>query len=473
MTRQLSEYSTGTLSVANGSLTVTVAGGGLFRQTVSGVTQYNVVGGDALIVGNQRPIFIREITSDTTLTLEEPWPHTTVSAGAYRIRRYAPNLDNLISGSLDAIEGKGGSTRPLIGQYLDNGAGRARQTFDGSGNPIVQVGAASAADGALLTALSINKATGAIGAPLGLADPAFQLLGSPKNLLINGSMDIWQRGTSFASDGYTADRWRAINITAVSQQAGPTQSQTGNLGSFTNAIRFGNSGATFPQIQQRIERARIRHLAGKKVTLSFWARQISGTAALWAEIITPSAADNYTSNSATFIGQAWLASAGPSTWTRYTMSFDVPAGAENVGMGINITAGNTSATTVEVAGVQLEAGPIATCFDFRPIAAELVLCKRYFQLVGNANSVVFSSATDADVLIDLPIEMRATPTSALVSGTHQFIVPGVAAPLITPTLGGSQRTPTGVMQSIGGFTGRTLQQHGYCYTDFIQLSAEI
>lgn len=294
-----------------------------------------------------------------------------------------------------------------------------------------------------------------------------------RNVLINGSFDIWQRGTSFASDGYTADRWRAVNITAVSQQTGPTQAQTGSTGCAAYAIRFGNSSATYPQIQQRMERSRVRHLAGRTVTLSFWARQVSGTAALNVEYLVPSAADNFTSVTATSIGTAWASGAGSSTWAKYSFTFTCPAGAETTGLGINIFCGNTAATTVEVAMVQLELGSVATSFEFHHIADTLLRCQRYFRLSGSMNSVIMSSSTDGDIIIPLAPQMRATPTVALVSGAHQFVFPNLAAPSITPTLGGSQRSATAIMQSISGFTGRSGQNHGYCYTDLFQLSAEL
>jgi hypothetical protein len=42
------------------------------------------------------------------------------------------------------------------------------------------------------------------------------------NVIINGGMDIWQRGTSFTSGGYAADRWLADFVGGagtVSQQS--------------------------------------------------------------------------------------------------------------------------------------------------------------------------------------------------------------------------------------------------------------
>lgn len=356
--------------------------------------------------------------------------------------------------------------------FQDNFSGRAEFGLDGTSKFSLKV----SADGTTWTeAFCIHPATrettwsGNLNLPSLNAGP----LGGVRNVLINGAFDIWQRGSSFTNDGYTADRWRAINVNAVSQQQGPTLAQTGQAGASAFAIRFGNSTPTFPQIQQRIERNRCRHLAGRTVTLSFYARQISGTASLFCESIIPGSADNYATVSSTFIGTAWAAGAGSATWAKYSFTFTVPSAAETAGFGILITCGNTSAATVEVAMVQLELGAVATPFEYHHTADTLLRCKRYCQVVGNGNIITFYGATGGSMAIDLPVEMRVSPTMSVVPGTHQFVVPGVSIPLITPTLAGAHSTPTGIMPNVEGFTGRTPQHTGFCYSDFIILSGEL
>lgn len=74
----LSDYMSGTISLANGSVTVTGTG------TLFEVTRFRE--GDTLQIQNLTAV-IASVDSDTQLTLAEPWTGTTIVDGAYRARQ--------------------------------------------------------------------------------------------------------------------------------------------------------------------------------------------------------------------------------------------------------------------------------------------------------------------------------------------------------------------------------------------------
>ena len=97
-----------------------------------------------------------------------------------------------------------------------------------------------------------------------------------RNRIINGAFDIWQRGTSFSVGGsvtYLADRWCAV------QYAGSVavfSQQTTGLSEATYCLRCQrNSGNTYTatvNVGQYMESINSKDLAGKSITLSFYAR---------------------------------------------------------------------------------------------------------------------------------------------------------------------------------------------------------
>jgi len=188
-------------------------------------------------------------------------------------------------------------------------------------------------------------------------------------------MRIWQRGTSFSGISgiiYTADRWNNyLNYGTYSQN---TDVPTGS--GFQYSMDLSNSTTSYCTLQQRIESYNIYDLAGKTATLSFWAKNVSGSAALNIEYACPSATDNYSSiTDATDI----LISSNPSsTWTYYTYTFTVPANATK-GLYIMPFRSQNSSSETRYTGVQLEAGSNASGFEFLPIDVELARCYRYYE----------------------------------------------------------------------------------------------
>lgn len=195
-----------------------------------------------------------------------------------------------------------------------------------------------------------------------------------RNRIINGGMDIAQRGTSFTANAYlyTLDRWSAYNSGAgnmtVAQVAGPS--------GYRYALRLtGAASVTGAFVQQRIEAANIADLAGQTVTLSVTILASFAQTIGWT-VGYPTALDNYTSTTVAASGIFNVTT----TATRYTATLTLPANAAN---GVNIlfnpqNSGAFTSGTVDITGVQLEAGSTATPFERRHYGQELALCQRYY-----------------------------------------------------------------------------------------------
>ena len=185
---------------------------------------------------------------------------------------------------------------------------------------------------------------------------------SGRNRIINGGMDVWQRGTSItvgSEDTYTVDRWTAREG-VVSQSTDVPANQ-----GFKYSLFYDNDGTrTAINIRQKIEDGKVL-LENIPVTLSFWAKgSINATISVdWTDT-------NTTNLSLT------------TSWQRFEVSF--PATAINPN---NIFSGSAwvdfnfgaSYPDVRLTGVQLEVGSVATPFERRPYGTELALCQRYFE----------------------------------------------------------------------------------------------
>jgi len=216
-----------------------------------------------------------------------------------------------------------------------------------------------------------------------------------RNAIINGNFDIWQRGTSFTGLEYGADRW-VNNVTGsactMSRQAF-TLGQTDVPGEPTYFCRMAVTSVAganhFSTLQHRIED--VRTFAGQQVTISFWAKADT------SRTIAVEHVQNFGgggSPSVTTIGT--VKKTLTTSWQKITNTFTVPSiSGKTIGtasfLSLNIwfdagsdfnartdTLGQQSGT-FDIAQVQVEAGPVATPFERRPIGTELALCQRYYE----------------------------------------------------------------------------------------------
>jgi hypothetical protein len=200
-----------------------------------------------------------------------------------------------------------------------------------------------------------------------------------RNRFINGDMRVWQRGTSFSSIGtstYSADRWVSNYGGTAPTFSRSTDAPTG----FQYSLSLAGSSTSYHGINQRIESLNTADLSGQTVTLSFYAKLSSGTAAGGLNISASYAnsVDNF--GSTTEFDGTNITSTIAGSWTRYTKTFTVPATAATNGFHVVVFCpGATQTFTLLLTGLQLERGSVATPFEFRPISMELSLCQRYYE----------------------------------------------------------------------------------------------
>jgi hypothetical protein len=190
--------------------------------------------------------------------------------------------------------------------------------------------------------------------------------------------------------------------------------------------------------------------AAKTITLSYWVKT-NFTATLSAAIMQ-------VNNSKTF---PWTFSVTSGVWTKVSVTIpgDTAGSISNstaaalelnyayLAIGSNYSAGSptlnawnsnastnqyatqsynyasSTSNTLQITGIQLEVGTVATPFEFRPIGQEIVLCERYFQKSYDLNTAVGTATSTgyinwnwgnmmayATATVYLRVRMRTSPT---------------------------------------------------------------
>ena len=266
-----------------------------------------------------------------------------------------------------------------------------------------------------------------------------------KNFIINGAMEIWQRGTSFTPSavGYCADRWSFNNNSAATLSR-----QTTSLTNFQYALRVQrNSGSTSTSqisVYESLETVSIYPLIGQTITMSFWARAGANfspsSSAMGAYVYSGTGTDQniqngYTSAAVVAGGNSTLTT----TWTKYSVTGTVGSSITELALGFTHNPIGTAGANdwFEVTGVQLELGSVATPFSRAggTLSGELTACQRYYYQPSNtsANIGVMGAASTTGVArlyIAVPVPMRGNTASVSYTGTPQ-LYDGVATISVT------------------------------------------
>ena len=247
-----------------------------------------------------------------------------------------------------------------------------------------------------------------------------------KNFIINGGMDIWQRGTSIAltsANTYCVDRFIAsANTSGAATVSRQVTGDTTNLPFVQYCARFqrnsGNTATGIHYFNQPIETINSIPLAGKTVTVSFYARAganfSSSGNVLTATLISGTGTDQ--SYLVAWTGTATVATTNATlttTWQRFQFTGTVATTATELTLPFQYTPTGTAGANdyYEVTGVQLEVGSIATQFSRAgaTIQGELAACQRYYQrFSGSAVSSGFASSTSvAQFVLNHKVSLRS------------------------------------------------------------------
>ena len=282
-----------------------------------------------------------------------------------------------------------------------------------------------------------------------------------RNIVINGSMQVAQRGTSSTTSGYqTVDRWNnsyAADASMTFTQHALTSSDSGPYEEghrYSSHVVNGDTDAGSTQklnFQQPIEAQNVS-LSGWNytspssfITLSFWAKSSVGQTFNMSVMATDGTIKNF----------PFDVTLAANTWTKVIKTIPGNSGltiandnGEGFRININVFTGSsytndsvtndtwqnwsgsarfrdntstwftTDGATFEYTGVQLEAGSQATPFEHRSFGEELALCERYFyKIIGDTNDHTgimgyLTQAGESRNGLHLPVSMRTVPTYA-------------------------------------------------------------
>ena len=297
--------------------------------------------------------------------------------------------------------------------------------------------------------------------------------GVNRNIIINGAMNVAQRGTSFtATNQLGLDRWFLRENTdgalTFSQDSTSPDGFSKSLKVNVDTADSSIGSSQFAYLAQRIEGFNIDNFAfgssaAKTIVLSFYVRcsvtgKFGGAVTnggnndrSFAFTYDVNSANTWERKSVTIVGDTtgtwnidnsqemavfWSLGAGSGV-KKAEGSWDATASVQSASeAGVELI-GNASATWF-ITGVQLEVGQNPTSFEHEPVERTLAKCQRYYEILGavaSTNSMTGTVTVGQDFANRKTIgpyfyktEKRAAPTIANLSigidagdTTHSFV----------------------------------------------------
>lgn len=252
------------------------------------------------------------------------------------------------------------------------------------------------------------------------------------NHIINGNFDIWQRGTSQTTGGYgSVDRW-SNNNTGSSKVYSRQNFANGEV--FPDGtpcpIHFARTvvtsvTSTLNHVMTRQKIEDVRRLAGKRVTLAFYAKA-DAPKNLAIEFSQEFGTGGSPSASVSGIGAQKVALT--TVWQRFVVTADIPSisgktlgtnGDHNLGLLLWFDAGTTydartdslghQSGTFDIACVSLVEGDVDVKPIPRSIGEEMALCQRYYYTAMCILACLDFGGSVAVNHRSFPVTMRAVP----------------------------------------------------------------
>ena len=297
---------------------------------------------------------------------------------------------------------------------------------------------------------------------------------SNRNLIINGAMQVNQRGSTAGLDDfnvvtgnlYTLDRWEGVGTSSFDWDSARIKQVSDSPDEFSNSLRVDIGNTETPGagqnglVRTKIEAQDLQHLAygtssAKTCTLSFWVR--SNKTGTYCVQIQQRDADKH------LLYEYSISSAN--TWEKKTITFsgntsDAITNDNGIGFQISFhlachsddhesattswaanSGGAHKATSNQVnlwdhadnvwylTGVQLEVSDYATDFEHRSYSYELKRSQRYYRLIANNNggtaTETFATGACNDTgglhtVHTFDPEMRSKPSAEITTGTNYF-----------------------------------------------------
>jgi len=274
-----------------------------------------------------------------------------------------------------------------------------------------------------------------------IADGAFQ---ANKNLIINGAMQVWQRGTGLTGSGYRIDRWYTEPRSGTIVTHDQSVDVPSGLGFSTSAhvYRSGGNDNGF-HLNTNIELDATgnysKFATGTKLVYSVYIKKAASAVQTNYNPYIYLNAGTGGSNSS----QAVFSNEGAGTmtndWQRMVFTFTCPTWTASAGSLNNVNClvirgimgqDNTN-QDIYITGAQLEVGDTATPFEHRSYADELRRCQRYYETIKVMNGYfstgqAFTTAQIAGATLNFKVTKRTNPTltapaAGTAAGTWGFV----------------------------------------------------
>ena len=365
-----------------------------------------------------------------------------------------------------------------------------------------------------LTVDGTTTLTGAVTLPAGTTSDTLSF----RNLMINGAMQVNQRGTvANAGNQYGGpDRMFFFKNDGAMTVSQDTDVPTGQ--GFANSWKCdvtsvaGTAGNNYVGLQQKIEGQNLQHVKkgtsnAEQLTLSFWIKSTkTGTyiAELWDEDNSRTCSKSYTvsttntwekktitfpadttgalgnDNGDSFRVYLWFfAASGFSSGTLNTTWAANTNANRAVGQ---VNACDNTSNNIYITGLQLEIGSTATDFEHRPYQDELLKCWRYFYLQRSncLNTGRGTGASNCNFTIITPVNMRTTPSISLTasSGMRHYGIDSHSDSTTAPTVVAWRDTSNHILCDQAGHSGvnddrvLTLMPNGSA-SEGIELNSEL